>query len=46
MAQDGTYPPLDVPKPVAESVWVVDGGPQRVFGLHVVQHEDETVISR
>ncbi|CAA9237615.1 MAG: hypothetical protein AVDCRST_MAG04-1451 [uncultured Acetobacteraceae bacterium] len=33
MAEDGTYPPLDVPKPLAEGAWVVDGGPQRVLGL-------------
>lgn len=31
MAQDGTYPPLDAPKPLAENVWVVDSGPQRVL---------------
>lgn len=28
-----TYPPLDVPKPVAENVWIVDSGPIRVLGL-------------
>lgn len=28
-----TYPPLDVPKPVAEDVWIVDSGPLRVLGL-------------
>lgn len=33
MAEDGTYPPLDTPKPVAEGAWVVDSGPQRVLGL-------------
>lgn len=33
MARDGTYPPLDTPKPVAPEVWVVDSGPQRVLGL-------------
>ena len=33
MAEDGTYPPLDVPKPLADGVWVVDGAPQRVLGL-------------
>jgi hypothetical protein len=27
-----TYPPLDVPKPVAESIWIVDSGPLRVLG--------------
>jgi hypothetical protein len=32
MPQDGTYPPLDVPKPVAEGVWVVDSGPQHILG--------------
>ena len=30
---DGTYPPLDVLKPVAEGVWIVDSGPLQVFGL-------------
>jgi Domain of unknown function (DUF4336) len=28
-----TYPPLDVPKPVAENVWIVDSGPHRMLGL-------------
>ena len=28
-----TYPPLDVPKPVAEGVWIVDSGPLRVLGM-------------
>ena len=32
-ADDITYPPLDVPKPVAYGVWIVDSGPLRVFGL-------------
>ena len=27
------YPPLDAPKPVADGVWIVDSGPQRVLGL-------------
>jgi Domain of unknown function (DUF4336) len=27
-----TYPPLDVPKSVAESIWIVDSGPLRVLG--------------
>ena len=27
--RDVTYPPLDVPKPVAEGVWIVDGAPIR-----------------
>src|SRR3954447_10372960 len=35
MPQDVTYPPLDTPKPVADGVWVVDSGPQRVLGLPV-----------
>ena len=30
-----TYPPLDMPKPVADGLWIVDGGPQRVFGLEM-----------
>ena len=33
MAEDGTYPPLDTPKPLADGAWVVDGAPQRVLGL-------------
>lgn len=32
-AADATYPPLDVPKEVAENVWIVDSGPMRVAGL-------------
>ena len=28
-----TYPPLDVLKPVAEGIWIVDSGPLRVLGL-------------
>lgn len=28
-----TYPPLDLPKPVAEDVWIVDSGPIRVLGM-------------
>lgn len=28
-----TYPPLDVLKPVAEGVWIVDSGPLRVLGM-------------
>ena len=35
MPQDVTYPPLDMPKPVAGGVWVVDSGPQRVLGLPI-----------
>ena len=27
------YPPLDVPKPVADSVWIVDSGPISAFGM-------------
>ena len=33
MSADVVYPPLDVPKPVAENVWIVDSGPHRAFGL-------------
>lgn len=33
MSVDVTYPPLDVPKPVAEGVWIVDSGPQRLGPL-------------
>ncbi len=29
---DVTYPPLDVPKPVADGVWVVDSGPLHLAG--------------
>src|SRR5215218_10249935 len=32
-ADDITYPPLDVPKPVADGIWIIDSGPLRVFGL-------------
>jgi hypothetical protein len=28
-----TYPPLDVLKPVAEGVWIVDSGPLRIMGM-------------
>jgi len=28
-----TYPPLDVPKAVAEGVWIVDSGPMNAMGL-------------
>jgi Domain of unknown function (DUF4336) len=31
--QDVTYPPLDVLKPVAENLWIVDSGPQEAMGL-------------
>ena len=30
---EATYPPLDVLKPVAEDVWIVDSGPLRVLGM-------------
>ncbi|HEX2529728.1 MAG TPA: DUF4336 domain-containing protein [Geminicoccus sp.] len=30
---DVTYPPLDVAKPVAPGVWIVDSGPHRMLGL-------------
>lgn len=30
---DVTYPPVDVLKPVAENVWIVDSGPQQAMGL-------------
>jgi Domain of unknown function (DUF4336) len=33
VAIDVTYPPLDVLKPVAENVWIVDSGPLRLMGL-------------
>ena len=28
-----TYPPLDVLKPVAPDLWIVDSGPKRAFGI-------------
>lgn len=28
-----TYPPLDVPKPVAPDLWIVDSGPMRAMGV-------------
>jgi len=28
-----TYPPLDVPKPIADGVWIVDSGPINAMGL-------------
>ena len=31
--EDGTYPPLDVLKPVAEGLWIVDSGPLRMLGM-------------
>ena len=30
---DVTYPPLDVPKPAAADVWVVDSGPMKAMGV-------------
>jgi Domain of unknown function (DUF4336) len=30
-----TFPPLDVLKPVADEVWIVDSGPHRVLGLEL-----------
>jgi hypothetical protein len=30
---DVTYPPLDVPKPVASGVWIIDSGPHRMLGM-------------
>ena len=30
---DTTYPPLDVLKPVAQDLWVVDSGPMRAMGV-------------
>jgi hypothetical protein len=30
---DAIYPPVDVLKPVAENLWIVDSGPQHVMGL-------------
>jgi hypothetical protein len=32
-SEDVTYPPLDVLKPVAENLWIVDSGPQEAMGL-------------
>jgi hypothetical protein len=31
--EKSTYPPLDVLKPVAAGVWIVDSGPLRAFGM-------------
>ena len=33
MPNDVTYPPLDVLKPVAKDLWIVDSGPQEAMGL-------------
>jgi hypothetical protein len=35
MPHDAIYPPLDTPKPLAEGVWIVDSGPQKLLGLSV-----------
>jgi uncharacterized protein DUF4336 len=35
MDDRATYPPLDVLKPVAEGVWIVDSGPLRIMGIPV-----------
>ena len=32
-SEDVTYPPLDVLKPVADNLWIVDSGPQEAMGL-------------
>jgi hypothetical protein len=32
-ADPATYPPLDVAKPAAEGVWIVDSGPLRLMGM-------------
>jgi hypothetical protein len=32
-AEQITYPPLDVPKPVTASVWIVDSGPTKAMGV-------------
>ncbi|ODN71774.1 DUF4336 domain-containing protein [Methylobrevis pamukkalensis] len=31
-----TYPPLDLPKAVAENIWVVDSGPLKAMGLFLL----------
>jgi hypothetical protein len=33
MSVEVTYPPLDVPKQVADDVWIVDSGPLKVAGV-------------
>jgi hypothetical protein len=33
--EQATYPPLDVPKPVASDVWVVDSGPLPMLGMRL-----------
>src|SRR3954470_8901766 len=30
-----TYPPLDVLKPIAENIWIVDSGPFYVLGIPI-----------
>ncbi|MEC8179526.1 MAG: hypothetical protein VX072_07665, partial [Pseudomonadota bacterium] len=32
-ASQVTYPPLDVPKAVADGVWLVNSGPMNVYGM-------------
>ena len=32
-ADRAAYPPLDVPKPIADAIWIVDGGPINAMGL-------------
>ena len=32
---DATYPPLDVPKPIAPDVWIVDSGPINAGGIEM-----------
>ncbi|WP_158266387.1 DUF4336 domain-containing protein [Allosphingosinicella deserti] len=32
-AEEATYPPLDVPKPLAADLWIVDSGPMHIAGL-------------
>jgi hypothetical protein len=31
--EQATYPPVDVLKPVAEGLWIVDSGPLSAYGL-------------
>jgi hypothetical protein len=33
--EHATYPPLDVVKPIAPGIWIVDSGPLRVMGIPV-----------
>ena len=32
---EATYPPLDVPKPVADGLWIVDSGPHTMLGIEL-----------